>query len=309
MGNSAIYGWCTSLPASETPVPYFSGRVVDQAEILSAPARSRIGTMLQAHQRATGNQIAILTIDGIGSESIEDFAVRVFESWQLGEPEKNNGVLIWLHPGTPHAHRSWIRPGRHFYRRRCDRIIRNLMAPGFARVTTMWALKLARPASFRSEWQTAGSRGRRLAAPLDPTRTSTSSLRQWRSRSGSSSAFSYSASSACSPSGSGHAGRHGLVFVFLSYPLLVPVSVGHPRRSGGSDHRRAYVVLYPLVRLLIGRMSWYAKAQDDLKTKGMAQIGGVTFRGGSAAAVPADSQAAADCQGGGRSVEAGRVGW
>jgi uncharacterized protein len=42
----------------------------------------------------------------------------------------------------------------------------------------------------------------------------------------------------------------------------------------------AYAVLYPLVRILIGRTFWYVRAQDDLKSKGMAQIGGVTFRAG-----------------------------
>ena len=35
--------------ADDTVIPYLSGRVVDQAEILSAPARERIGNLLQAH--------------------------------------------------------------------------------------------------------------------------------------------------------------------------------------------------------------------------------------------------------------------
>ena len=43
--------------ADKAAIPYLSGRVVDEAEVLSAPARSRIGSMLQAHEQATGNQI------------------------------------------------------------------------------------------------------------------------------------------------------------------------------------------------------------------------------------------------------------
>ncbi|MEO8008050.1 MAG: TPM domain-containing protein [Betaproteobacteria bacterium] len=35
---------------------------------------------------------------GIGAESIEDFAVRIFESWKLGGRDKNNGVLIVVAP-------------------------------------------------------------------------------------------------------------------------------------------------------------------------------------------------------------------
>ena len=95
-----LLGFCwPGLSAiGDTTIPYLSGRVVDQAEILSAPARERIGSMLHAHERATGNQIAVLTINGIGTESIEDFAVRVFESWKLGGREENNGVLIVVAP-------------------------------------------------------------------------------------------------------------------------------------------------------------------------------------------------------------------
>src|SRR4029079_16769508 len=42
----------------------------------------------------------------------------------------------------------------------------------------------------------------------------------------------------------------------------------------------AYAVLYPLVMILIGCTCWYVRAQDHLKSKGMARIGGVTFRAG-----------------------------
>src|SRR5437868_5277577 len=91
-------GWGGLSAADEVAVPYLSGRVVDQAEILTAPARERIAGMLRAHEQATGNQIAILTINGIGAESIEDFAVRVFESWKLGSREKDNGVLVVVAP-------------------------------------------------------------------------------------------------------------------------------------------------------------------------------------------------------------------
>ena len=129
-----LLGFCwPGLSAiGDTTIPYLSGRVVDQAEILSAPARERIGSMLHAHERATGNQIAVLTINGIGTESIEDFAVRVFESWKLGSREKDNGVLILV---APQEHRMRIEVGYGLEGEltdvAADRIIRNLMTPRF----------------------------------------------------------------------------------------------------------------------------------------------------------------------------------
>jgi hypothetical protein len=59
--------------------PHLSGRVVDQAGIHSVHARERLAVMLQAHERATGNQIVVLTAPTLGGESVEDYAVRVFE--------------------------------------------------------------------------------------------------------------------------------------------------------------------------------------------------------------------------------------
>src|SRR5579859_1176914 len=132
---SLLWCFCSCpwlLAADGIAIPYLSGRVVDQAEILSAPARSRIGNMLQAHEKSTGNQIAVLTINGVGAESIEDFAVRVFESWKLGSHDRNNGVLIVV---APQEHRMRIEVGYGLEGTltdvAADRIIRNLMTPRF----------------------------------------------------------------------------------------------------------------------------------------------------------------------------------
>lgn len=116
----------------DTPVPYLSGRVVDQAEILTEPARQRIARMLQVHEQASGNQVVVLTVNDIGTQSIEDFAVKVFETWKLGNREKNNGVLIVV---APRQHRMRIEVGYGLEGTLTDvaanRIIRNLMTPRF----------------------------------------------------------------------------------------------------------------------------------------------------------------------------------
>ena len=41
-----------------------------------------------------------------------------------------------------------------------------------------------------------------------------------------------------------------------------------------------YVVGYPIAKLIVGRTDWYAKAAQDLKSKGTASIGGFTFTSG-----------------------------
>ena len=79
-------------------VPYLTGRVTDNAEILDADARTRLDDLLRAHEQATGNQIAVLTVPTLDGESIEDFSTRVFGTWKLGQKGKDNGVLVVVVP-------------------------------------------------------------------------------------------------------------------------------------------------------------------------------------------------------------------
>ena len=86
-------------PLHAADVPYLSGRVVDNAEILRpADARARSRNTLKAHEQKTTNQIAVLTVPTIGDDSIEEYAVRVFEAWKLGQKGKDNGVLVVVAP-------------------------------------------------------------------------------------------------------------------------------------------------------------------------------------------------------------------
>jgi len=43
-----------------------------------------------------GSQIVVLTVDFLGGMQIEDYALEVFNRWEIGDSELNNGVLILL---------------------------------------------------------------------------------------------------------------------------------------------------------------------------------------------------------------------
>ena len=122
--------WIAPAPAAD--VPYLSGRVVDNAEILSAATRDRVTAALKAHEQATGNQIAVLTVPSIGGESIEEYASRVFAAWQLGQKGKDNGVLVVI---VPQDRKMRIEVGYGLEGTLTDvassRIVRNLMTPQF----------------------------------------------------------------------------------------------------------------------------------------------------------------------------------
>ena len=298
--------------ADDTAIPYLSGRVVDQAELLSTPARSRIANMLQAHERATGNQIAVLTINGIGGESIEDFAVQVFESWKLGSREKNNGVLIVV---APQEHRMRIEVGYGLEGTLtdilADRIIRNLMTPRLREgnydvgveagaTAVIQILEGRQPEAADADW----------AAPATP-------------------ASGFHVEPAPMPL----AVRilislfvFGIIGLFTFIGLVTPGSMGwflyfflipfwsmFPLAIFGSNAALIiigiYASLYPIAKILLARLPWYLKAQDDLKTKGVARIGGMTIRpGGSGSGAGGFSSGGGFSGGGGRSGGGGASG-
>lgn len=304
----ALLGFCWPglSAAGDTTFPYLSGRVVDQAEILSAPARERIGNMLQAHERATGNQIVVLTINGMGSESIEDFAVRVFESWKLGGREKDNGVLIVV---APQEHRMRIEVGYGLEGTltdvAADRIIRNLMTPRFregnydvgveAGATAVVQILEGRQPAADAEWAAPAKPASGFhvePAPMPLAERVLISLFVF----GIIGLFTFIG--IVTPGGMG----------WFLYVFLIPFWSMFPMAIFGSHAALfiigTYAVLYPVTKILIARLPWYLKAREDLKTKGVAQIGGMTIRPGGSGS----SSSGGFSSGGGFSGGGGRSG-
>jgi uncharacterized protein len=79
---------------SAKEVPFLAGRVNDLAGLVQAPDRERLETKLADLERKTGAQVAILTVDSLDGDTIEDYTVRVFQTWKLGRKEVNDGVLF-----------------------------------------------------------------------------------------------------------------------------------------------------------------------------------------------------------------------
>ena len=115
-----------------THIPYLTGRVVDNANILSAETQKSITERLKAHENRTSNQIAVLTTATLRGQSIEEYAVAVFKEWKLGQKDKDNGILVIV---APNDRRMRIEVGYGLASRMPDsvsgNIIRNIMAPRF----------------------------------------------------------------------------------------------------------------------------------------------------------------------------------
>ncbi len=77
-------------------VPYLAGRVNDLADMIPDDAEQRIDETLRRLEEDTGAQVAVLTIPSLESEPLEDYSMRVVETWQLGRADVDDGVLLLI---------------------------------------------------------------------------------------------------------------------------------------------------------------------------------------------------------------------
>lgn len=72
------------------------GLVSDFAGLLSSQTRGGLEQTLRAYEQKTGRQIAVATINELGDETVETYAVRLFQEWGIGQKGKDNGALFLI---------------------------------------------------------------------------------------------------------------------------------------------------------------------------------------------------------------------
>jgi uncharacterized protein len=77
-------------------VPFLAGRVNDQANLLDAGFEDSLEERLRQLEEETGAQVAVLTITSLEGDPLEDFSMRVVETWKLGREGVDDGVLILI---------------------------------------------------------------------------------------------------------------------------------------------------------------------------------------------------------------------
>lgn len=118
---------------AQKAVPELWGlHVHDEAGVLSQRTVDELENRLKVYEDSTSNQIAVLVIQNLDGEILEQYSIRVVEKWKLGQKEKDNGVLLLI---SVDDHKMRIEAGQGVEGVLTDaisnRIIRNEMAPHF----------------------------------------------------------------------------------------------------------------------------------------------------------------------------------
>ena len=275
----ALFAFLSSADPRAADVPYLTGRVVDDAQILSVGARARLTAALRAHEDATTNQIVVLTVPTIQPESIEEYAVKVVETWRIGQKGKDNGVLVVV---VPQDRKMRIEVGYGLEPMltdgACGEIIRAVMTPAFKQGNYDKGVEdgvVAIIARLEGRNILPGSEVRGSSASRrEVTRFQTPNL-PWQIRilMG---AFIFSIIGLFTVLGVVTPGMGWFLYVFLiPFWAMFPLFIVGPTPTVAL--LSAYLIGFPLAKLRVRNTAWYQQAQTDLKSKGIASIGGFTF--------------------------------
>lgn len=75
-------------------IPPLTGRIVDQADMLTPEQEASLNQKLADVEQKTSVQIVILTIPSLEGEPIEDYSIRVGDQWKIGQKKLDNGAII-----------------------------------------------------------------------------------------------------------------------------------------------------------------------------------------------------------------------
>lgn len=84
--------------AADIVIPSLTGRVVDQAGILSSSEESSLSNKLAALEKKTTIQLVVVTLKSLQSRTVEEWGLALGRGWGIGQVGKNNGVLLVVAP-------------------------------------------------------------------------------------------------------------------------------------------------------------------------------------------------------------------
>lgn len=87
-----------AAPAAAQDFPKLTGRVVDNADLLSPADEAALTGKLEALEKASTRQLVVATVPDLQGYPIEDYGYRLGRSWGLGQSEADNGTILLVAP-------------------------------------------------------------------------------------------------------------------------------------------------------------------------------------------------------------------
>lgn len=85
-------------PAAAQTFPKLTGRVVDEAHLLTPEQIAALDAKLAALEAQSQRQMVIATIPDLEGYEIEDYGYRLGRAWEIGDKQRNDGILLIVAP-------------------------------------------------------------------------------------------------------------------------------------------------------------------------------------------------------------------
>jgi uncharacterized protein len=96
---AALFGLLlTSSYAAEPTFPPLTGRVVDDAGVLSPDTKQKLTGILAQLEQKTGDQLVIATLKSLQGRDIADYGYRLGRQWGIGQKGHDNGAILIVVP-------------------------------------------------------------------------------------------------------------------------------------------------------------------------------------------------------------------
>jgi len=94
---------CLASFALALDFPPLTGRVVDQANIMTAQSRTDLEAKLKELEDKSSIQLVVATVKSLQGSDVETYANNLFRSWKLGEDDALADRANYCAPSAPCA--------------------------------------------------------------------------------------------------------------------------------------------------------------------------------------------------------------
>ena len=90
--------WLLAIVCTAQELPRPSGAINDFANVLSEQTEASLKTLVENVEQSTTAEIAVATVSTLDGTTVDDYAVRLFKAWGIGQKGRDNGVLVLVAP-------------------------------------------------------------------------------------------------------------------------------------------------------------------------------------------------------------------
>src|SRR5207253_7105530 len=87
-----------ATPVAAQTFPPLTGRVVDQAHLLTPEQVQDLTSKSAALEAQKGAQLVVATVNSLEGYPVEDYGYRLGRAWGIGQKGKDNGVILLVAP-------------------------------------------------------------------------------------------------------------------------------------------------------------------------------------------------------------------